>query len=60
MARKLALGLNGYFFPQFFDQEYIERESKPGTNPWLLERRINVLPLKGCYNVYKSVVKVVA
>ena len=59
MARKLALGLKGYFYPQFFDQAYIKQESEPGTNPWLLECRINTLPLKGCYNVYKSVIKVV-
>ena len=60
MARKLALGLKGYFYPQFFDQAYIKPESEPGTNPWLLERKIDTLPLKGCYSVYKSVVKVVA
>ena len=60
MARKLALGLKGYFFPQFFDRAYIEQESEPGTNPWLIERNINILPLKGHYSVYKSVVKVVA
>ena len=24
MARKLALGLKGYFYPQFFDQGYIK------------------------------------
>ena len=60
MARKLALGLKGYSFPQFFDQAYIEQESEPGTNPWLIERNIDTLPLKGCQSGYKSVVKVVA
>ena len=60
MAKKLALGLKGYFIPQFFDRAYIERESEPGTNPWLIERNIDTLPLKGYYSVYKSVVKVVA
>ena len=61
MARKLALGLKGYFFPQFFNQAYIEQESEPGTNPWLIERNnIDILLLKGHYSVYKSVVKVVA
>ena len=49
MAKKLALGLKGYFFPQFFDRAYIKRESEPGTNPWLIERNIDILPLKGHY-----------
>lgn len=60
MARKLALWLKGYFYPQFLDQNYIKQESEPGTNSWLIERNINTLPLKGYYSVYKSVVKVVA
>ena len=47
MARKLALGLKGHFFPQFFNQAYIKQESEPGTNPWLIEHNINTLPLKG-------------
>ena len=60
MARKLALGLNGCFYSQFFDQEYIEQESEPGTNSCLIERNIDTLPLKGHYSVYKSVVKLVS
>ena len=31
MARKLALGLKGYFYPQFFDRDYINQESEPGN-----------------------------
>ena len=60
MARKLALGLKRYFFPHFFDWAYIKQESEPGTNPWLIEHNIDILPLKAHYSVYKSVVKVVA
>ena len=60
MARKLALGLRGYFYSHFFDQDYIKHKSEPGTNPWLIERNIDTLPLKGCYSIYKIVVKVVA
>ena len=57
MARKVELGLKGYFVPQFFDSKYIERESSPGSNSWLIRRRIHTLPLKD-YSLYKSVVKV--
>ena len=60
MARKVALGLKGYFFSQFFDRDYIKQESEPGTNSWLISYNIDRLPLKGYYSVYKSVVKVVA
>lgn len=61
MARKVALGLNGWFIPQFFNRDYIKkRGSEPGTNPWIISCNINTLPLKGYYSVYKSVVKVVA
>lgn len=60
MARKVALGLKGYLFPQIFDRDYIEQESKPETNPWIISCNINTLLLKGYYSVYKSVVKVVA
>ena len=61
MARKLALGLKGYFYPQFFARDYIKQESEPGTNSWLISCNIDTLPLKGYYHcVYKSIVKVVA
>lgn len=59
MARKVELGLLGYFIPQFFDRKYIKRESSPGSNPWLIRQRIYTLLLND-YNLYKSVVKVIA
>lgn len=59
MARKIELGLKGYFIPQFFDRKYIKQESSPGSNSWLIRQRIHTLPLKD-YNLYKSVVKVIA
>ena len=59
MARKIELGLNGYFIPQFFDRKYIKQQSSPGSNSWLIRQRINTRPLKD-YNLYKSVVKVIA
>ena len=59
MARKIELGLKGYFIPQFFNREYIERESSPGSNAWIVCCNIHTFPLKD-YSVYKSVIKVVA
>ena len=58
MARKIELGLKGYFIPQFFDRKYIKQENSPGSNSWLICRRIHTFPLKD-YNLYKSVVKVI-
>ena len=58
MARKIKLGLKGYFIPQFFDRKYIKRESSPGSNTWIISRNIHTLPMKD-YSVYKSVTKVV-
>ena len=59
MARKVELGLQGYFIPQFFDKKYIKQKSSPGSNAWLIRCKIQTIPLKD-YNLYKSVVKVVA
>ena len=59
MARKVELGLQGYFIPQFFDRKYIKRESSPGSNAWLIRCKIHTLLLKD-YNPYKSVVKIIA
>ena len=60
MAKKVELGLKGWFIPQFFDRKYIKRESSPGSNTWVIRRNIDTLLLKKCYKTYKSVIKVVA